>query len=174
MYKGPRTIELLVPYLKKFYFLGKSRWALTGTPVHNKELDLYALLKFLRCSPFDDLGIWKRWVANKNAAGQDRLNMVMRSIMLRRTKAQLQENCSSFKLPEKKYEVIQVTLDKHETQVYQKVLVFSKTLFAQFLHQRTEKNVDLAYSRNAERPAFIQKMSKYIKIKKNKENSVNL
>lgn len=35
----------------------KTRWALTGTPVHNKELDLYALLKFLRCSPFDDLAV---------------------------------------------------------------------------------------------------------------------
>lgn len=33
----------------------ESRWALTGTPVHNKELDMYALLKFLRCTPFDDL-----------------------------------------------------------------------------------------------------------------------
>ena len=36
---------------------GTSRWALTGTPVHNKELDMYALLKFLRCSPFDDYAV---------------------------------------------------------------------------------------------------------------------
>lgn len=35
----------------------KSRWALTGTPVHNKELDMYALLKYLRCTPFDDLAV---------------------------------------------------------------------------------------------------------------------
>lgn len=35
----------------------KSRWALTGTPVHNKELDMYALLKYLRCTPFDDLQV---------------------------------------------------------------------------------------------------------------------
>ncbi|XP_044253084.1 transcription termination factor 2-like [Tribolium madens] len=36
---------------------GKSRWALTGTPVDNKELDMYAIFKFLRCSPFDDLHV---------------------------------------------------------------------------------------------------------------------
>lgn len=34
-----------------------ARWALTGTPLHNKDLDLFALLKFLKCTPFDDLAV---------------------------------------------------------------------------------------------------------------------
>jgi len=54
---------------------GKYRWALTGTPIQNKELDVYALLKFLRCSPFDDLHTWKKWIDNKSAGGQNRLNL---------------------------------------------------------------------------------------------------
>ncbi|KOB71031.1 Uncharacterized protein OBRU01_14419, partial [Operophtera brumata] len=33
----------------------RRRWCLTGTPVQNKDLDLFALLKFIRCSPFDEL-----------------------------------------------------------------------------------------------------------------------
>ncbi|XP_044739625.1 transcription termination factor 2 [Chrysoperla carnea] len=125
---------------------GKRRWCLTGTPVQNKELDLYALLKFLKCSPFDDLQIWKKWIDNKSAGGQERLNTVIQSIMLRRTKQQLQDNGTISTLPEKTTELINVKLSKDEMNIYQKILIFSKTLFAQFLHQRAEKNSDLAYS----------------------------
>ncbi|XP_055907334.1 transcription termination factor 2 [Eupeodes corollae] len=136
---------------------GKSRWALTGTPIQNKEIDVYALLKFLKCSPFDDLSHWKKWIDNKSAGGQQRLNTLMKSLMLRRTKAQLQQQGSLACLPEREpCKVIEVILDKEEMNVYQKIMTYSKTLFAQFLYQRAEKNNDMYFMDQGNRPTFMQ------------------
>ncbi|XP_063992969.1 transcription termination factor 2 [Diachasmimorpha longicaudata] len=115
------------------------RWVLTGTPIHNKEMDLFSVLKFLQCAPFDDIRVWKRWVDNKNQAGHDRLATVMKTLMLRRTKEELMKNHSIDSLPEKFSEIVWVTLDPEERVVYEKVMLYSKTIFAQFLHQRAEK-----------------------------------
>ncbi|KAH1026577.1 transcription termination factor 2 [Dendroctonus ponderosae] len=123
---------------------GKSRWALTGTPMHNKELDMYALLKFLRCSPFDDLQLWKRWVGDKVSGGPERLHTIISSLMLRRTKEELMGKGMLNCMPEKKWVLVKVELDKDELKLYHKILIFSRTLFAQFLHQRAEKNQDYA------------------------------
>ncbi|XP_012264662.2 transcription termination factor 2 isoform X2 [Athalia rosae] len=138
--------------------IAHSRWALTGTPIQNKELDLYALLKFLRCSPFDDLRVWKRWVDNKNAAGHERLATVMKTLMLRRTKVELLAKGTLGTLPDKNFELIEVKLDSEEQLVYEKVLVFSRTLFAQFLHQRAEKqHMFELNSGKFDVPSFLQK-----------------
>ncbi|GJQ80974.1 putative DNA binding protein [Trypoxylus dichotomus] len=154
---------------------GQSRWALTGTPVHNKELDMYSLLKFLRCTPFDDYAIWKRWIANKNDGGQDRIQTVISSIMLRRTKAELQQKGALEKLPEKSISVINISLEPDEQAVYQKILIFSRTLFAQYLHQRAEKESDLisfsGYSKlaNDVNGPYFQMHKKLLKLNKIKE-----
>ncbi|XP_034117250.2 transcription termination factor 2 [Drosophila albomicans] len=136
--------------------LAKFRWSLTGTPIQNKELDVYALLKFLRCSPFDDLATWKRWIDNKSAGGQERLNLLMKSIMLRRTKVQLQLNGKLNSLPNKKIVLVEMHLDKHEMNVYQRVMTYSRTLFAQFLLQRAEKDSDLNFVRDANKSTYNQ------------------
>jgi len=122
-----------------FMLKGRNRWALTGTPVHNKELDLYSLIRFLRCKPFDDLNVWKRWVDNKDAAGKQRLSTIMNAIMLRRTKEGLQTKGELTTLTDKQYHSIHITLDKEEQESYEKLLLLSKTLFATFLHQKAEK-----------------------------------
>ena len=117
----------------------KHRWALTGTPIQNKEMDLYAILKFLKCSPFDDLQVWKRWVDNRNDAGKQRLITIMKTMMLRRTKQELHSKGNLDSLPEKFSELIEIEMDREEDLVYKKILLFSQNLFAQFLAQRADK-----------------------------------
>uniref|UniRef100_A0A182JQY3 Transcription termination factor 2 n=1 Tax=Anopheles christyi TaxID=43041 RepID=A0A182JQY3_9DIPT len=136
---------------------GRYRWLLTGTPIQNKEMDVYALMKFLRCTPFNDLVHWKRWIDNKTAGGAMRLNTIMKSIMLRRTKKELQERGALTNLPSKTIELIEVQLEKDEMNVYQKVLMYSKHLFAQFLHQRAEKEHANNYGYGGGRPTFSQR-----------------
>ncbi|XP_038206847.1 transcription termination factor 2 isoform X2 [Zerene cesonia] len=143
----------------------RRRWALTGTPLHNKDLDLFALLKFLKCTPFDELTMWKKWIDNKSMGGQERLSTIMRCVMLRRTKQQLQQRGQLACLPPRSVHQRDVTLTSDEMNVYQKVLVFSKTLFAQFLHQRAEKadgalhpppNTDTAYAKMHKKMIALQ------------------
>lgn len=60
---------------------GSARWALTGTPIQNKEADLYALLKFLRCHPFDDYSSFKMWISKSSSKSQQRLNQVLQALV---------------------------------------------------------------------------------------------
>ncbi|XP_072744570.1 transcription termination factor 2-like [Anoplolepis gracilipes] len=114
------------------------RWAVTGTPIQNRALDLFSILKFLKCSPFDDLRVWKRWVNSKSATGYERLATVMKTLMLRRTKQELAQKGDLATLPDKFFEEVTVKLDPEEQLVYKKVLFYSRTLFVQFLTQKAE------------------------------------
>ena len=71
-----------------FFYITESRWALTGTPIQNNTKDLYAIIKFLRCRPFDEFKVWTTWVDDKSARGRERMNTLVRSLLLRRTKQQ--------------------------------------------------------------------------------------
>ncbi len=66
------------------------RLCLTGTPVQNKLDDVFALIKFLRLDPFDDKNIWTEFIGSPVKFGQPlgvaRLQTIMKSITLRRTK----------------------------------------------------------------------------------------
>lgn len=75
----------------------------------------------------------------------------MKAILLRRTKQQLLENGDINELPSKKVDLLEVTLSKNEMNVYQKVLVYSQSMFVQFLNQRLENNHGISENYNREK-----------------------
>lgn len=131
-----------------FDLRGDRRWVLTGTPIQNKELDMFALLCFLRCSPFDDYPVYRKWLC-KSGGAIDRLRTVITPMLLRRTKVALIEAGEMKNMPSKTIESVSIVLERDEMNVYQKILAQSQKLFAQFLHQRAERNCDFRGMRDS-------------------------
>ncbi|MBN3289191.1 TTF2 factor, partial [Polypterus senegalus] len=102
------------------------RWAVTGTPIHNNLLDMYSLLKFLRCSPFDEYKLWKAQVDNGSKRGGERLNILTQSLLLRRTKDQLDSFGKPLvSLPERSFKIHSLKLSSDEQSVYDVLLAQS-------------------------------------------------
>lgn len=124
----------------------KSRWILTGTPIQNKEFDLFAAVRFLRCSPFDGLLYWKRWIEVSNGKeSSPRVQALLRSILLRRTKQQLIETGEVESLPEKSMEQINVQLNREERTIYNKLMAYSAKIFASYVSQQQQKSNAFTY-----------------------------
>ncbi|CAG4984487.1 unnamed protein product [Parnassius apollo] len=79
---------------------------------------------------------------NKSQGGQGRQSTIMRCIMLRTTKQQMLK-CGQLTCLSPRYlHEYTVTLSDDELDLYETLLVFSKTMFAQFLHQCAKKPAD--------------------------------
>ncbi|NXD83000.1 HLTF factor, partial [Halcyon senegalensis] len=104
---------------------GHRRWVLTGTPIQNSIKDLWSLISFLKLKPFTDQEWWRRTiqrpVAMRAAGGLGRLQSLIRSITLRRTKTSKIKGKPILELPERKVLIQHVTLTEEERQVYQSV-----------------------------------------------------
>merc|ERR1739838_268357 len=64
----------------------KSRWAMSGTPVQNTDTDLFTMLKFLHCEPFDNYRLWKREIGCLTTKARRRINTLVSCFVLRRLK----------------------------------------------------------------------------------------
>jgi SWI/SNF-related matrix-associated actin-dependent regulator of chromatin subfamily A3 len=69
------------------------RWCLKGTPIQNRLEDIGALLAFIRASPFDSMGTFRRFIAipfqeggESRTVASKRLGLLLDSVCLRRTK----------------------------------------------------------------------------------------
>jgi len=119
----------------------RRRWCVTGTPVQNKELDLYSLIRFLRCSPFDEYLVWKRWVENKSSKSIERMNHLVKGLVLRRTKEQKSALTGKVlvNLPDKNTTLHEIKLSEEEQEVYTEVEKFARGALRKFMDQ-TEEN----------------------------------
>jgi len=71
------------------------------------------------------LKVWKRWVGNNDDAGKHRLSLLVKTLMLRRTKSELTQ-FTTFNLPKKEINTIEIELSKEERNAYEKLLQFSR------------------------------------------------
>ncbi|XP_040914074.1 transcription termination factor 2 [Toxotes jaculatrix] len=128
----------------------RARWAVTGTPIQNNLLDMYSLLKFLRCSPFDEYKLWKAQVDNGSKRGRERLNILTRSLLLRRTKDQMDSTGKPLvSLPERTSEVRQLKLSEDEQAVYDVVFAQSRSTLQNYLKRHEGNDVNKGNTSNS-------------------------
>ncbi|KAK2840142.1 hypothetical protein Q5P01_013882 [Channa striata] len=128
----------------------RARWAVTGTPIQNNLLDMYSLLKFLRCAPFDEYKLWKAQVDNGSKRGRERLNILTRSLLLRRTKDQLDSTGKPLvSLPDRTCEVHRLKLSEDEQAVYDVVFAQSRSTLQNYLKRHEGNDVSKGNASNS-------------------------
>ncbi|NWQ61932.1 TTF2 factor, partial [Neopipo cinnamomea] len=120
-----------------------ARWAVTGTPIQNNFLDMYSLLRFLRCSPFDEYEVWKHQVENNTKKGGERLSLLTRSLLLRRTKNQLDSSGKPLvSLPQQSTLLHRLQLSAEEQSVYNVLFATYRSAIQSYLKRQEQKNED--------------------------------
>ncbi|XP_048207813.1 transcription termination factor 2 isoform X2 [Perognathus longimembris pacificus] len=118
----------------------QARWAVTGTPIQNNLLDMYSLLKFLRCSPFDEFSLWKSQVDNGSKKGGERLSILTKSLLLRRTKDQLDAAGKPLVLlPQRAFQLHQLKLSEDEQTVYNVFFARSRSALQSYLKRQESR-----------------------------------
>ena len=117
------------------------RWALTGTPIHNNLWDLYSLIKFLRVHPFGEEKMWKEFIIQSGRAGNERINALVKSLLLRRTKNQICPitNKPLVGLNPRNFEHVEVNLEGLEYTCYQQMFEASKQKVKQIIDTQGDR-----------------------------------
>ncbi|XP_067849047.1 transcription termination factor 2 isoform X2 [Heptranchias perlo] len=131
----------------------RARWAVTGTPIQNNLLDMYSLLKFLHCSPFDEFKLWKNQVDNGTKRGGERLNIITRSLLLRRMKDQLDTSGKPLvALPQRFNHSHRLKLSEDEEAVYNVLFARSRSTLQSYLKRHEGKDYKADSSLGADNP----------------------
>ncbi|KAL2467254.1 SNF2 domain-containing protein/helicase domain-containing protein/zinc finger protein-related [Abeliophyllum distichum] len=121
----------------------KRRWCLSGTPIQNAIDDLYSYFRFLRYDPYAVFQYFcstlKVPIHRNPKVGYKKLQAVLKTIMLRRTKGTLIDGEPIINLPPKTIELKKVDFSKEERDFYCSLEADSRAQFAEYAAAGTVK-----------------------------------
>ncbi|KAJ1434774.1 Zinc finger, RING-type [Sesbania bispinosa] len=121
----------------------KRRWCLSGTPIQNAIDDLYSYFRFLRYDPYAVYTSFCSTIKipiNRNPSkGYRKLQAVLKTIMLRRTKGTLLDGEPIISLPPKFVELKKVDFSQEERDFYSRLEADSRAQFQEYADAGTVK-----------------------------------
>ncbi|XP_030967710.1 helicase-like transcription factor CHR28 isoform X2 [Quercus lobata] len=121
----------------------KRRWCLSGTPIQNAIDDLYSYFRFLRYDPYAQYTSFcstiKVPINRSPSKGYKKLQAVLKTIMLRRTKDTLLDGEPIINLPPKFIELKKVDFSDEERNFYSKLEADSRAQFQEYADAGTVK-----------------------------------
>ncbi|PIA25059.1 hypothetical protein AQUCO_12900001v1 [Aquilegia coerulea] len=121
----------------------KRRWCLSGTPIQNHIDDLYSYFRFLRFDPYASYksfcSMIKVPISRSPTHGYKKLQAVLKTIMLRRTKGTLLDGEPIINLPPKSVELRRVDFSMEERDFYSKLEADSRAQFKVYAAAGTVK-----------------------------------
>ncbi|WJX22233.1 hypothetical protein P8452_11557 [Trifolium repens] len=121
----------------------KRRWCLSGTPIQNSIDDLYSYFRFLRYDPYavytSFCSTIKMPISRNPSKGYRKLQAVLKTIMLRRTKGTLLDGEPIISLPPKSVELKKVEFSQEERDFYSKLEADSRAQFQEYADAGTVK-----------------------------------
>ncbi|XLS72779.1 hypothetical protein HN51_029644 [Arachis hypogaea] len=111
----------------------KRRWCLSGTPIQNTIDDLYSYFRFLKYDPY---GVYKSFyntikvpISRNSIEGYKKLQAILWTIMLRRTKGTMIDGKPIINLPPKTIELTKVDFSTEERAFYMQLEDDSRSQF---------------------------------------------
>nr|GLL28836.1 helicase-like transcription factor CHR28 [Ipomoea trifida] len=121
----------------------KRRWCLSGTPIQNAIDDLYSYFRFLRFDPYSSHKVFcaslKVPIQKNSSSGYKKLQAVLKTVMLRRTKGTHIDGEPIIALPPKRIELKKVEFTDEERNFYCKLEADSRAQFAKYAAAGTVK-----------------------------------
>ncbi|KAM3394206.1 helicase-like transcription factor CHR28 isoform X1 [Capsicum galapagoense] len=121
----------------------KRRWCLSGTPIQNAVDDLYSYFRFLKYDPY---AVYKQFcttikvpIQRHPTTGYRKLQAVLKTVMLRRTKGTCIDGKPIINLPEKRIVLRKVEFTDKERDFYCKLEAQSRAQFAEYAAAGTLK-----------------------------------